>query len=243
MDIAQKKTSYSHRQTPSYAVAETAILDGNWNSTSQNHKERNGLSNLALISEEVLLYLLMERMSIAIQLTFGGQMIGIIQLYSQLNNSLKKESTKLLFTVVKIVVMVDLMSDTEEETIHSSHWLKKMLKNQLLMPSQLQFHLNKDQEKQLLILNQDLLMAKFQEAEKILLKTLRTNLKMLNSHKDTAQRIMLNSQQTTKSYVMDLKEILVGNYKCCLRNHLKRNGSSNSVWTSDLELLFSLMEN
>lgn len=111
------------------------------------------------------------------------------------------------------------------------------------MPSQLQFHLNKDQEKQLLILNQDLLMAKFQEAEKILLKTLRTNLKMLNSHKDTAQRIMLNSQQTTKSYVMDLKEILVGNYKCCLRNHLKRNGSSNSVWTSDLELLFSLMEN
>lgn len=121
MDIAQKKTSYSHRQTPSYAVAETAILDGNWNSTSQNHKERNGLSNLALISEEVLLYLLMERMSIAIQLTFGGQMIGIIQLYSQLNNSLKKESTKLLFTVVKIVVMVDLMSDTEEETIHSSH--------------------------------------------------------------------------------------------------------------------------
>lgn len=105
VDIVQKKTFNSHKLTKNYAMALIRILVGDLNSHLQNQLEKNGQFNLELISDSELLSLLMAKLLMLTQTTYGGEMTGIIQLYSKLVNLSFKDHIKLLFMVVKTAVM------------------------------------------------------------------------------------------------------------------------------------------
>lgn len=66
---------------------------------------------------------------------------------------------------------------------------------------------------------------------------------MLHRTPDTAQRKTFNSHRLTVSSAVEETATLDGNSNFCLTNHSERNGSFNSVLTSDSEEPSSLMVN
>ena len=71
VDIVQKKTFNSHKLTKNYAMALIRILVGDLNSHLQNQLEKNGQFNLELISDSELLSLLMAKLLMLTQTTYG----------------------------------------------------------------------------------------------------------------------------------------------------------------------------